>query len=77
MTSARTSVTPTGTDHVHDPTDVNLRTVSAPTVDEVGVHAAACATFETENVNAATDAMVNVAALTNRLMIERGFICEV
>jgi hypothetical protein len=34
-------------------------------------------TFETENVNATVDAMVNVAALTNRLMIERGFICEV
>jgi hypothetical protein len=77
MTSARTSVTPTGTDHVHEPTEVNLRTVSDPTVEDVGVHAAACATLETEKVETPTDATVNAAALTRRRKVKRVFINEV
>jgi hypothetical protein len=57
MTSARTSVTPTGTDHVHVPIDVNFRMVSEPTVDETGVHAAACTTSVVEMVMMVTDEM--------------------
>ena len=55
-------MTPTGTDHVHVPTEVNVRTVSEPAVDDVGVHAAARATSAVENVNALIDATVRRVA---------------
>jgi hypothetical protein len=77
MTSARTSVTPTGTDHVHVPTDVNLRTVSEPAVEDVGVHAAACATSDATNVNTPIDETDKIAAEANLPHRDRASISAV
>jgi hypothetical protein len=50
MTSARTFVTPAGTDHVQVPTVEKVRTVSVSTIEEVGVQAAAWATLGEDKV---------------------------
>jgi hypothetical protein len=50
---------------VQVPTDVNFRTVSVPTVEDVGEHAAAWATSAATNVNAPIDEMDRTAAVNN------------
>ena len=72
MTSARTFVTPAGTDHVQEPTVEKVRTVSVPTIEEVGVQAAAWATLEEVKVR-------TVAVGTKRQSGARRrhqFVCE-
>jgi hypothetical protein len=65
-TNTRTDVTPTGTVHSQVPTLVNVRTVSPPTIVDVGTQSAAFAGTGIETNNPEINAVVRNEAIFGR-----------
>jgi hypothetical protein len=65
-TNTRTDVTPTGTVQSQVPTSVKVRTVSLPTVVDVGLHAAAFAVAGIETNRPDSKAVTTIEAIFGR-----------